>query len=62
MRIIFLPGGFLNELGPFEAGEEITVPSDWVPQLIAQGVARPVPKLSARPITVTVKLQEAGDV
>lgn len=60
MKIIFLPGGHLNDLGPFEAGEEINVPADWVPQLIAQGVALPVPNLSAKPLTVTVKLQESG--
>lgn len=62
MRIIFLPGGFLNELGPFEPGAEISAPEAWCADLLANGLALPIPKISSQPVTVTIKLQEAGDV
>lgn len=58
MRIVFLPGGYLNQRGPFEAGQVIDVPNDHADQLIATGMATPVDPPSGRPITVTLKLRE----
>jgi len=62
MRIVFLPGGYLNEQGPYEAGEEISVPEAVALQLIANGLATPIAPVSSRPITVTIKLQESNHV
>ena len=54
MRITFLPGGSLNELGPFQAGAEIVVPDAMAIQLIADGLALPIAPISARRITLTI--------
>ena len=51
MRIIFLTGGKINELGPYECGEEISIREDWGRELIASGNATEVTPLSGRPIT-----------
>lgn len=55
MKIKFLPGGRLNNSGPFEMGEEIHVPDADGLQLIENGLAHPVEAISARPITITIK-------
>lgn len=62
MMIIFLPGGFLNERGPFEPGEKISVPEADALQLIANGLALPIPPASARPVTIAIKLKENDHV
>lgn len=64
MRIIFLNGGYMNEQGPFKPGEEISVPEADGLQMIDNGAALPVPKASARPvtITITIKHQESSHV
>ena len=54
MKIIYLNGGYLNELGPFEENEEISVPQAMALQLIEQGLALHVPLSSARPLTITL--------
>ena len=64
MRIIFLNGGFLNDQGPFEPGEAISVSEADGLQLIANGSATAVPRASARPVTITITTGELsnGDV
>lgn len=58
MKIIFLNGGYLNEQGPFECGDEVNVSEADALQLIEQGAALPIAPISARPITISIQPQE----
>ena len=60
MKIKFLPGGRLNNLGPFEIGEEIHLPDADGLQLIENGLALPIGKISARPFTITITIKVAS--
>ena len=60
MQISFLPGGYLNELGPFEPGAVITLPDAEGRQLIANGLALALAPISARPITITITQKTEG--
>ena len=61
MKIKFLPGGSLNNLGPFEAGEEIVIPDADGLQLIKNGLALPIGEISANPVTITIKVANQGE-
>lgn len=66
MQVIFINGGKLNELGPFEAGAHISIPDHWVPQLLADGVVKklPVPGTSEAPVNISCSfsIKESGNV
>jgi hypothetical protein len=62
MRIVFLPGGYLNELGPFQPNQEIDVPAILANQLILDGLARFITPPSAIPVSVTLKVSEVSNV
>jgi hypothetical protein len=55
MKIVFLQGGFINDMGPFESGQLISVPEEIGQDLLAQGLATPVELPSHRPISITLK-------
>lgn len=60
MRISFLPGGRLNELGPFNPGEVIEVQESVALQLINDGLASEIQPPSRRAITVTLIQKSEG--
>lgn len=62
MKISFLGGGYLNELGPFEPGAEIVVPNDQAEQLIANGLATAILPQCVQPIRITLTQQGGDDV
>ncbi len=63
MQVIFVPGGYLNELGPFEPGARITIPHDWAPQLLADGIVKPLPTpgVGAAPIKIGFSISVNSD-
>lgn len=65
MQVVFLPGGCINEFGPFECGEKIDVPKAIALDLLANGLANPIEAKSRKPLTFSfkpVKEQGALDV
>lgn len=63
MQVIFINGGRLNDLGPFEAGERISIPDHWAPQLLADGVVKPVAPqggLDGEPLRFSFSMEVGG--
>lgn len=61
-RIIFLNGGYLNERGPFETGQEILVPDEQAEQLVNLGQAVLVPASYLRPVSISIAIPGADHV
>lgn len=60
MQVIFINGGRLNDLGPFEAGARISIPDHWAPQLLADGVVKPapIPGVDGEPLRFNFSMSE----
>ena len=61
-RIIFLNGGYLNERGPFETGQEILVPDDQAEQLVNLGQAVLVISPYQRPVSISLSIPGKSNV
>ena len=57
MQVIFVNGGFINDMGPFEPGSVITLPDDAAENLIKTGAATPVLPVRKKPITLSMNVR-----
>ena len=56
MQVVFVNGGFINEMGPFEPGSVVTLPDDAAESLIKSGAASPVLPACKKPITLSLNV------
>lgn len=56
MQVIYVAGGFINEMGPFEPGAMVTIPDEQAEHLLKTGAVLPVQPLSKKPISFSLSL------
>ncbi len=54
MQVIYVSGGFINEMGPFEPGALVSIPDDDAEHLLKTGAVLPVLPASKKPILISL--------
>jgi len=56
MQVIYVSGGFINEMGPFEPGALVSIPDDDAEHLLKTGAVLPVLPVSKKPISIMLAI------
>jgi hypothetical protein len=57
MQVIFVHGGYINDMGPFEPGALVSVPDEIGNHLLGTGAVTPVLPASKKPISFSLNVK-----